>query len=1345
MPHQSYWTKFLFALVFFSVLRTNAYAQSVRILSTQDGLPQSFISGLVQDDDEFVWIGTRNGLARFDGSKYKVFQHDQHDRASIASNVILGMKKDRHNRLWLEFESGQMDALDMRTERITHFMSGGIFKGQPAHFVGNGWMVDRSGNFWNIQRGAGLSCIDSAGKTSKHYTHATDGLPSDTIRGLLEDHTGIVWVLSQRGISRFDSATNTFHNFAIPYEQDFNHFFSSEERVVDLHERQNGEIMWGDCHHLYFLEPKNRTFRRVDLPDNPQLGVQWIRSGPQTLPGHPTTPPEEYFERLGTVYRYDDTHGLTPVGNALMNNHDDARSFLVDHSSVVWIGTNAGGIHQIDLMSPYFHSYKYIHHFHQDLLQQEFHQSLVRLFEWTPKDSLFSPESYHFRSVYDRTGRLYMGLKGTVCYFDPHTNTFTRLPHVPLITDNHETGIALKGITMTPDGNPMVIGYNGHILAYDPIQKTWQPTIDPGLIRRSFGTAILPQDIVNDGKKLWITTAKDGLLVVDIATRSLLHLKANESPDSLPTNQLLGLLPDPRHDSLLWIASYQGLICFNKHTLRCEIFSEKEGLPDNTIYSLVADRNGILWFSTNKGICRFDPVTHRIRVFRSSYGLPGDEYNRFHHLVMPDGRLAFGGTEGWTIFDPIAVKDDDFEPGVAFTGLRVNNKDVQPSAASRLLPAPLNALSRLNLSYDQNTLIIEFAGLQYNEPQDLNYRYRLSDYDDGWVMAGHNPIAIYTKLPPGKYSLEINASNSSGRWSPHTKTLMIIVASPWWQSWWAWLCYILFAVGLVWAYIGYRIRQEFLRQEMSLKEKEALQLKELDEMKTRFFANVTHEFRTPLTLIMGPARQLMTSHPDDQQQTRLAGIIEKNGEQLLGLINQLMDLSKLEATTLRPTERPGRITSTIGGVVASFDNEAKEKNIQLTLQLPGEGPLDFWYSQESLERIVYNLLSNAFKFTPPGGTIGIQLTTGDDGVELQIKDTGVGIAADQVPFIFNRFYQAGPQAGQGTGIGLAFVKELVDVQEGKIEVVSRTAGASRHSSGTIFTVFLPYRPAGPGESPLTDGTLTDENDHRPLVLLVEDNEDLAAYIKDSLNVDYRVECAENGSIGLHSALNSMPDLIISDVLMPVMDGFELCQRLKSDLRTSHIPLILLTAKSTQEDRIEGLSLGANDYLTKPFHPTELLLRIHNLLEQQQRMRDRVREELGRPAPAKPPATTLQAEVQADQPAIIEDPFLIRIYQVVEDHLDDSLFGVDEFVRVLDMSRTSLHRKIKALTNLSTTELVRNYRLKKATQFLRQGHTSTETAYLCGFSSPAYFTKCFRELYQLTPGEFIQQNAPTPHL
>lgn len=1312
------------------------HAQSVRVLSTKDGLPQSFVSGIVQDKEGFVWIGTRNGLSRFDGIEHKVLQHDLHDTTTIASNIIIWINKDDNNYLWIEYESGEIDKLDPRSNKVEHFIRSRISGKQPVSFVRRGWLVDHGGLFWGITKGHGLNTFDKASHIVKRYSKKGDGFSSDTLRGLLEDGGKHIWVLSQYGLSRFDKNMQRFTHYSIPFAMDFNNYFASDEEVVDLHERKNGEIIWGDRKNLYIFNPVSQSFRSISLRAYSRTGIKWIRTGPGDM---------DYFEINGEVFNYDDATGLSITGNAKMNSPEDARSFMVDRSGLLWVGTNADGIHQIDLVTPFFMSYPQVKNFPQDLLQQEFMLPMAANFNWTDADEKFSQPGYHFRSTYDYSrGRLYMALKENVVIDDYRRKTFIKMPAVPVAPSSTDVGIGIKGITVNPSGVVMVLGMSGQIFSFDSTRKLWQPFIAPDLLRKTFGPSLTPLDILADKDKLWITTVDDGLLYIDAETKQLHQLKAGSNKGDLPTNQLIGLKSDPTRPGVLWIGSYQGLVMFDKKTLKSEVLSVKEGLPDNTIYSILADQNGNLWLSTNKGLCRLNPITRQLRIFRSSYGLPGDEFNRFHHLELPDGQLAFGGTQGWTLFNPLSFKNDEYEPIVCLTNLKINNDPVTEEQKSSLLPLPLNAMDKLNLLFAENTITISFAGLQFNQPQDLLYRYQLKGYDDNWVMAGHSPVASYTKIPPGSYTLLVNASNTNGKWSSYIKSIGITVSPPWWRTWWAYMCYGIVLVGIVWGFISFRINSAVLRKEIHLKEKESLQLREVDEMKTKFFSNITHEFRTPLTLILGPAEELKQLHPQDARQVKLSDTITKNAGQLLFLINQLMELAKLEAKALKPILKSGSIVASVGSVVYSFENDARNKKIDLQLNANNING-NYWFAPDALERIIYNLVSNALKFTGVGGTINVTLTGIDKGTELQISDTGTGIAPDKLPFIFERFYQAGdpgaaadayPHDQKGTGIGLAIVKELVELQGGTIHAESVFNTTPHTASGTVFTILLPYKLA---ESTATEDSeaitggdeITDDQDSngetRPQLLLAEDNAELAEFITGSLQHMYKVHHVLNGALAVEAALQIMPDIIVSDILMPVMDGIALCEKLKDDIRTSHIPVILLTAKASQENRIEGLSKGADDYLTKPFHVTELLLRIRNQLEQRRRITEFIRQQLSAPVAS-----------LHDEPVNIADPFVDRLHELVEEHLDDPLFGVDQLLSSLDMSRTSLHRKIKALSGMSTTELVRNYRLQRATQFLRQGESSTSAGYMAGFGSPSYFTKCFREKYGLTPGEFIEQ-------
>ncbi|HTE25904.1 ATP-binding protein [Flavitalea sp.] len=1313
------------------------FAQSIRTISTGDGLPQSFVSGLVQDDSSFIWIGTRNGIARFDGMQYKIFQHHSYDTQSLSSNVIIWMKKDPQNRIWIEHESGEIDMLNPVTEKITHLLKGNLPLDTSVVFVRRGWMVDSDGTFWGIIRSNGLNNYHPGRKKIVHFNRANSTLPGDTVRGIVETGKRQVWVVSQQAISQYDKNRNKFVNWPIPYQQDYGAFPESDAIAIDLHERANGELMWGDRNALYFFNPTTNQFRKSVIPSQGYMGIRWIRSGREQT---------EYLETYGKIYAYSDATGVTPVGNTNAHVFGDVKSFLVDRSGVIWMGTNAQGIRQIDLETPFFQVSRYKKDFATDMLMQEFGIDLQKQFNWTINDLIFTSPAYHLRTTYDHNRRLYFALKESVCYYDSIQKKVIALPRLSLANSPTETGIGIKGISIMPDGSPVIISFNGKIFAYNFSNSKWESLIDHNLLRKQFGALLLPQDIYVDQSYCWITTENDGLLKLELSTKKIQQFKEEPKVGSLPSNQLLGIRADAARKNIIWIGSYQGMISFNTQTQKCEVISFPENLPDNTIYSILDDQDGNLWLSSNRGITKFEPETKRVRVFVTRHGLPGDEFNRFHHLRLPNGDLVFGGTEGWIKFNALSMKEDEYDPVVAFTNLKINNRNVTAFDKDSDLNVPLNAMQRLVLPYEKNTLSIGFAGLEYTQPQDLLYRYKLEGYDKDWIVAGKERQANYTKIPPGSYTLLVNASNTTGKWSSFVKSVKLKINAPWWASWTAYLCYSIIIAGLVWTFIRFRVGRMLMEKEMILKEKETLQLKELDDMKSRFFSNITHEFRTPLTLILGPAEQLKTGKADTDKQHHLADTIVRNAKQLLVLINRLMDLSKLEAKAMKLHEQRGNPATVVGAVVHSFENDAEARQVDLSFT-NDTGLTDCWFYPDAIERIVYNLVSNALKFTPVGGKVEVVLSVNPDQLQLSVTDTGVGIESQKLPYIFDRYYQASefPDLAEetidkGTGIGLAMVKELVDQMQGNIEVKSFVEAPS----GTRFELLLPLRVA---EATQISGTETGQHDgfvadtppleNTAQILLVEDNRELAAFVMDIMRDHYHVNHVLNGAEGLELALSMMPDLIISDVMMPVMDGYEFTSAVKADIRTAHIPVILLTAKTAHEHLIEGLSRGADDYLTKPFHPTELLLRIQNQLTRQQKLRNRLREELGAHIPTDTASMVQQAE------PIVEDVFLVKFYALLEEHIDDSLFGVDQLAGLMNISRSSLHRKLKALTDMSTTEVVRNYRLKKATRFLQEGFSSSETAYKSGFGSPAYFTKCFREVYGITPGDYIQKIKNTP--
>jgi signal transduction histidine kinase/CheY-like chemotaxis protein/ligand-binding sensor domain-containing protein len=1314
----------LLTILVMLTLAEYGYAQHIKMLNTKDGLPQSFVSGLVQDNKGFVWVGTRNGLARYDGIEFRPFHHSTLDSTSLTSNVIVSLKPHR-GKIIIEYESGEIDLFDPASEELSELLPRKMLTRnfKVLEFLRRSWILDADQTLWGVVPGQGLKSYDPKTKQIRHYNSKSVKLASDTIWAVRRDKDRHLWIVTQKGISNLNSVDGRVVNYPLPVSVSYLPDNKSEVKTIDLHGRVNGELMWGDRTHLFIFSPRSKKVRTVPLPGNSVQGLLWIDSGPDG---------QDYFEREGVVYRYNDQAGLSVITDISKRIGTDVQSFMVDVSGLIWLGTNARGLFQLDLNTPFFPSFNYEKGFVGDLLSRELGTSLQEVFGWTPVNEKNAASGYHIRSMTDRRGQLWIGLKETVVMFDSQGKKRTVLPKVLPLYNPSEAGITIKGISVDAHGNPVVANYNGDLMFYDGVKKSWEWFFEKGWVRKEIGINVTVRDIFLDDKRLWITTELDGLLYVDLKTRRIGQLKLGDGAGTLPTNQLLGMQPDPLRSNLLWIGSYNGLISLNKNTLKAEIFGVDKGLPDQTIYSLLRDKSGKLWFGTNKGLCRFDPITHGLRVFQTRHGLPGDEFNRFHQLELPGGRLAFGGTEGWTIFEPDNIKDDGYRPATALTGLKINNIEIFPSRNNPIIKKPVNALEELVLTHEQSTLTISFAGLQFSQPKDIRYRYQLVGYDKEWVLAGQTAFANYTKIPAGSYEFRVNATNTTGQWSNMIKSLRIVVHPPWWLTWWAYVFYAIVIAASVWYWMRLQMVRLELRKSVEMKQQEARQLHALSEMKSRFFNNVTHDFRTPLTLILSPMPGLITELAGTPHEKKLV-MVRRNAEQLLELMNQLLDFSKLDAHVLSVDESRGHPGAFVERVVELFQEEALAKGIELIFENHVSG--DFWFDAPKLERMLGNLLGNAIKFTPAGGKIEVSVTPAVNGIAFSVSDSGIGIPAENLAYIFDRYYQVNDDSdtrellqGNGTGIGLSLVKEFAELQNGKIEV------QSEEGRGTVFRITMPYQPAGnivedahtdPVESQIQFPVITLSGDEKVRILLVEDNRELADFIADSLPGSYEISRAENGAEGLKLALELIPDLVISDVMMPVMDGFTFCRKLKQLEETSHIPVILLTAKASLDSRIEGLSHGADDYLSKPFHVRELNLRVHNQLEHQRRLRKQMQRQLSGNSPETVPEKM--------------DPFLAKLYQIIEERLDDASLGVEDWAAFMHMSRVQLHRKLKAISGMPAGDIVRNYRLSRAASFLKEGFNSSETAYRSGFDSPAYFSKCFRELYGKTPSEFVEKH------
>lgn len=1323
--------KLAVTIAFLHLLVLSSPAQKTFIskhITVNDGLPQGFVSGIVQDDDGFIWLGTRDGLARYDGHEFKVFYSNDRRATNISSNIITSLYRDHRNRIWILHESKAIDVLYPREERFEAFTGDSVYQAVYKHFSPNFISVDSQDNVWLIDPGNGLWKIDLGAHRVHHLSKREAGLLCDTVRGIIEAPDKNHWVFMQKGVQRLDQQNQVTHStpFGFPTAKDvnINRNFAAGFAMVD-----NNAVLIREMNRIFLFDTKRSSVREIPVDEKP----------PAEIP--PTTQPQRepggnlYVEAMGDLYQYDpkEKKAVKVWGGAL----EQAQSFLIDRSGVAWFGNSASGLQILNLRSLPFQSYTYTSGFFVDLLRQ-----LDLKFDnarWVPHP----PTQQYARDIqtrcdYNSKGELWMVSGAYSAVADLRTKTFTELP----LLEGNDPAFYFTPMTISNDTCWRVYSFTGTPVYYDRGKKTWAYPLGANWQLTS-PTNIL--DIVKRGNILWATTKHDGLVSINVLTGETRWYRQERNPDSLPTNELTDLERDPTHNSVAWIGTRAGLVRFDLQQGKAVTFAVKNGLPNNTIYCIAADKKGFLWLSTNKGLCRFDPVSFTVQNFSSSDGLQGDEFNSFHKLKLPDGRIAFGGTAGFTVFDPLQFLDDTFQPDVRLTKVKINNQEADLGAGSEL-KSLLDEPATLALDYDQNFITFYFAGLQFNNVEKIQYRYRLNGFDEHWNYSGRLGMANYTKLPPGEYTLELNATNTSGVWSKNIRQIFITIDPPLWETKGAYLFYAILFISAVIGYVRYTVKKIRLENLVDLKNKEAEQLKQLGEIKNRFFTNITHEFRTPLTLIISPLEQMLKGNNLAEADKKQLKLIQQNSRQLLQLINQLLDLSKLEAGLMQTSVAPVDLEKFVEGLVMPFYSIAASNHVALVFQSEVRGH-EYFIDKDKLERIVTNLLSNAIKFTPAGGRIEMMVKNADtrsghDLISLRIADTGIGIPANALPRIFDRFFQADDRANrtyEGTGIGLSLVKELTNLLKGTITVESTV------DKGTVFTLTLPLERSGKVAAEISDGkviasaseaapvdqhpheTITADHAGKPVILIAEDNDQLRDFLAEQLAKTYSVITAANGNDAWEQAVKEMPELIVTDVMMPYMDGITLSKKVRETEDTSHIGLIMLTAKASVENRIEGLQTGVNDYIAKPFSFDELQLRIANLLGHQKNQRAYFYNQL--------------LKNNAELSPAPQNEFLTKAYRFLDNGLEDKrAIGVEDLASHFSMSSRTLNRKLSALVGITASEFIRNYRLSKATTLLVKDLTVAEVSYLVGFESPQYFAQCFKVLYGVTPTEYVQQRS-----
>ncbi len=1310
-------------LVLLLTIIANLRAQPVQLpvpetITARQGLPQAFVPAITQDKRGFVWMATRDGLARYDGYTFRVFQPTTGIQPSLSSPGLTNLTLASDGYLWIQNDQFGLDGFDPLRETFVNLSA----QPQYRQLFGRDTLLkvypDSHRTVWLTFRRQGLARYDLTTRRLTLFSYRN--YPADRIAAaVVEDGQGQLWVATNRGLDRYELAANRFVHVGNPLAA----AGYPAEPIQQLYRRPTGELWLFTTHYLVLWNPRTHQTRIYPLP-RPNEQASWPNQLASDRQGN------DYMSASRQLFRYSETDGLQVLTTATPNIV--YVSLFIDQSEVLWAGTDLAGVQKFNLRSAAFHSQPYQRSFVADWLTD-----YVGIAPSQLPATLIGTTAYNFRSTVDIQGKLWFAVGGTPLYrLDPATKQLS-VVHGPRVLRDYKLERPTL-LSADPDGQVWVIhpDWSGYYVAD---QHRWVrfPYLFYPLIR----SAML-QTVV-DRQAIWIATASTGLYRIDRNSGRVRQYRPRKGDStSLSSNNLYWLTADPKNAGTLWIGTFgNGLCRFDKQTGRCQRITTRQGLPNNVVYAAIPDQSGSVWLATNQGLGQLSTRTNTIRVYRQEDGLGADEFNRFHAVSMPDyrttdERIILGSITGLVGFRPSAIRRDTFQPRVQIAALLVNNRAWPLD--SLVKPSGNGQLTTLTLPYNQNFVTVRFAAMQYNRLGQATYRYQLGGLSPDWVTTSR-PEAIFTALPPGQYDLRIQAANTSGQWSRHVRQLHIAIRLPWWQTGWAYAGYSLLITGLLLTYTRFRNRQLQQRQEQLNQQREADQLRRLDELKTRFFANVTHELRTPLTLILGPTQQLKARLHGPENQQWLA-LIDRQAQQLLALTNQLLDLSRLEAGVVQVHAQPGDLVAFVAQLIESVRPEADRKGLILGLTNELTRSL-YRFDAEKLERITLNLLTNAIKFTRQGS---VQVTL-RGAVELVVDDTGPGLTDSEQARVFDRYYQAKPSSASapGSGIGLALVKELVMLQEGTVQVTSPWTDAH---TGTRFVVRLPYQPvakladspqAGSVPLPVTRAQSPaapsdPPSDAKPLLLVIEDQADLRAFIGQTVAEIGRVQLAEDGQAGWETALALGPDLIISDVLMPRMDGLALCRALKEDLRTSHTPVLLLTAKTTFNDRIQGLAGSADAYLTKPFHPAELQLQVRNLLARQQRQRAWLQRQFLHPDET--PATSFATD---ESPFVIlslsSDPaFTEQLQAVLAQHMRDPRFRVEELASALQLSRVQLYRKVKALTGFTVTELLRNYRLGQARQQLRTTASVADVSEAVGFENTSYFTRCFREQYGLTP-------------
>ncbi|HWK05157.1 MAG TPA: two-component regulator propeller domain-containing protein [Puia sp.] len=1358
-------------------------------LTTADGLSQSAVNCILKDKLGFMWFGTRDGLNKYDGHTFTVYRNNPKNSRSIPDNQIKCLFEDQQSNLWIGTLGGGLCIYNRNQDAFIRLEDMGIHPDFPINPAILSICEDHESRLW-VGTFHELLLIDPNKKTIRHFQpdpHDPASLSNPTIQAIFEDASHNLWIGTSKGLDLWNPKDSTFRHF---WHDDKDPRSLSSNLVKAITEDRHGRLWIGtDGGGLNVFDRKQGAFTcyKKDPTQKNSLSSNLITTLCRTDGNKIWVGSEDALDLLnvdsGTFLSYK----KTLIGQGSLNNNS-ILSLQEDNNGILWVGTSAGGINKYDrnlfsfdcyrnTSDPFSLSADMITSFAED--QQgdiwigtdggglnRWERNNNRFFHYYPSPgnkNALGGSAILSLLISRKKDYLWIGTYGNgLNRLDLKTGRFQ---HYLSGTGPHDlSNASIYALLEDPQGNIWMGTNGGGVNVLHPPDGSitkHRHTDDQDSLSNDFIRS-MHQD--RQGK-IWIGTYSGGISVYDpVSGKFALYDKVN---NNLSNQVVFSLCEDAKGN--IWAGTMGGgLDWFDPKTHRFVTFNEENGLNNNIVNSIVEDAKGYLWLSTNKGISRFNPLNRTFRNYGVYNGLQDLEFIVGSGYRTANGRIFFGGVNGFNVFDPGAVRDNKIPPVSRLTGFLLFNKPVGIGEKNSPLKENIEDAKEITLTYDQSDFTIEYAALSYTVPSENKYAYQLEGFDKNWNYAGSERKATYTNLVPGRYLFKVRAANNDGIWNPKETTLTIIITPPFWKTWWAYGLYMLLIALIL--YIIYKdiADKEKLKGQVRFERLTADKMQELNRIKLNFFTNVSHELRTPLSLIMDPLRKIIREELPPEQVKKYSGLMYNNASRLMKLINQMLDLRKLEAGHAKLAARPANIVTATKNIATLFNIHAVERNIHYSITASTDN-LPVWIDQDKFEKIIFNLISNAFKYTPDNGSISIliSLANADSAsgaqaspgyVTIHVRDTGVGIPAHLKDKVFEIFYQVEETSRfehGSTGIGLALTKELVELHKGRIEVESELG------RGSDFIIYLPLGhqhltqseqsaitepdiapdPADPSSQdpeiirPADEPELHLES--TPLILLVEDNKDLREYLKEELGQFYKVDYAPNGSIGYEKAVTLIPDLIISDIMMPEITGLQLCEKIKTDERTSHIPVILLTAKQAEAHQIEGYSAGADAYIPKPFNTELVLARIRNLLASRKKLRELygkepVSDDQGGLAGHAPSSPDLEMNP-------LDKEFIDKAIRIVKDNLADITFDIDILSAKLKVSRRQLYRKLKALTDQTAHDFVTTIRLKKAAELLVTGEYSiAEVAYKVGFSEPANFSRSFTRQFGKSPKKYIAE-------